>query len=121
MANVPVIQKEFGTPAGILMFPDNYQAYAHTFLPDDAAAATVNSRKVIKAGTIYPANDATAKGVVLYDCDVTDGTATGAIVFEGAIKVGRIPVAPSADALKVLTKVKFFNNSGLMVPAYTTP
>lgn len=111
MANeMPFVTKNYGTPTGILMYPDGYQCYAHTFLPADAAAVDVEGRKIIKAGTIYPANDATAKGVVFKDVDVTDGAATGAILFEGTVRVNRLPAAPAAAAKTALTRITFFAN-----------
>ena len=77
MANVQMIKQVFTSSTGILMFPDNYQAKPHTFDPTDATAVVVGTKKVIKAGTVYPTNDANAKGIVLYDVDVTSGTGTG--------------------------------------------
>lgn len=125
MANVPYIKKTFGTSAGILMFPDEYQAFPQTFdaTTHSTLVATVDGRKIIKAGTIFPANDATAKGVVFKDVDVTNGSATGAVLFEGAIKVAALPTAPSAAAVSALTKIKFFkaDGTGLVVPTYAQP
>ena len=112
MANVPFIQKSFGTHAGILMYPDNYQAFAQTFDKTTHATllATVDGRSVIKAGTIFPANDATAKGVVLNTVDVTDGSATGAVLFEGCVKVEKMPAAPAEAAKAALPRITFFTN-----------
>jgi len=108
MANMPFITKSFGTPTGILMYPDEYQAHAQTFLPTDKTAVDVEGRKIIKAGTIWPANDATATGVVFYDVDVTDGAATGALLFEGSVKVSKLPMAPAATAKTALSRITFF-------------
>lgn len=99
--------EDFVTGKQILVFPDHYVSVAHTFLKDDAAAATVDGRKVIKAGTIYPANDATAKGVVWADYDVTDGDVTGALVIHGFVKTAALPVAASAEAQAALPMVAF--------------
>lgn len=95
----------------ILMFPDHYVAEAHTFLQNDAAAVTENGHKIIKAGTIYPANDATAKGVVFQDVDITDGDAAGALIVHGFIDATKIPAEPLATAQAVLPLVKFYNLS----------
>lgn len=108
MANMPFITKTYGTPTGILMYPDEYQAHAQTFLTTDKTAVDVEGRKIIKAGTIWPANDATAVGVVFYDVDITDGAATGALLFEGAIKASKLPEAPAADAKAALPRITFF-------------
>lgn len=104
-----VVHKEesFVTGKQILVFPDHYVSVAHTFLKGDAAAATVDGRKVIKAGTIYPANDATAKGVVWADYDVTDGDVTGALIIHGFVKTAALPAAPSTNAKTALPMVAF--------------
>lgn len=108
MANQPFVTKTYGTDSGILMYPDNYQAFANTFLPTDTTAVDVEGRKVIKAGTIWPANDATARGVVFKDVDVTDGAAAGAVLFEGSVKVSKLPAAPDAAAKTALPRITFF-------------
>lgn len=97
----------FVTGKQILVFPDHYVSVAHTFLKDDAAAVSVDGRKVIKAGTIYPANDATAKGVVWTDYDVTNGDVTGALVIHGFVKTAALPAAPADAAKTALPMVAF--------------
>lgn len=97
----------YDTGKQILVFPDHYVSVAHTFLKDDAAAVTVDGRKVIKAGTIYPANDATAKGVVWADYDVTDGDVTGALIIHGFVKTAALPTAPAETAKTALPMVAF--------------
>lgn len=91
----------------ILVFPDHYVSVAHTFTKDDAAAATVNGRKIIKAGTIYPKNDATAIGVVWADYDVTNGDVTGALVIHGFVKTAALPAEPAEAAKTALPMVAF--------------
>lgn len=86
---------DFATGKNILAFPDHYVCKAHTFLKNDAAATTVNGKKIIKAGTIYPANDATAVGVVWADYDVTNGDVTGALIIHGFVKKAALPAAPA--------------------------
>jgi hypothetical protein len=99
--------QSYVTGKQILVFPDHYVSVAHTFLKDDAAAVTVDGRKVIKAGTIYPANDATAKGVVWADYDVTNGDVTGALIIHGFVKTAALPHAPAAEAKTALPMVAF--------------
>ena len=110
MANVPYVQKSYGTSKGILMYPDNYQAFPQTFDKTTHAAlvADVEGRSIIKAGTIFPANDATAKGIVFTDVDVTDGAATGAVLFEGSVNVKKLPAAPATAAKTALPRITFF-------------
>lgn len=105
---VKLTVQDYGNTKEILMFPDHYVAFAHTFLKDDAASTLVDGKKIIKAGTIYPANNATAKGVVMYDVDVTNGDQSGALIIHGFIKQSAIPTAPAATALAALPLIKFF-------------
>lgn len=91
---------EYGAPAKqILAIPDHYVALG--FKHDIATAEVpglsvlVDGRRVVKAGTFYPANDATAIGVVLNDYDVTEGDAMMAVVLHGFVKLAALPVAPN--------------------------
>lgn len=120
MANVPFITNTFGTASGILMFPDNYQARPQTFQPTDSTAVTVGAKKVVKAGTIWPSNDTNAQGVVLYDVDVTNGTASGALLFEGSIKTSKLPAAPDAAAIAALPRITFFGAITAVVASTVT-
>jgi len=99
--------QSFETGKQILVFPDHYVSVAHTFLKDDTAAVDVDGRKVIKAGTIYPKNDATAKGIVWADYDVTKGDVTGALILHGFVKTAALPVAPTAEAKTALRLIEF--------------
>lgn len=77
----------------ILKVADHYVAIKKTFKKDDTASTTVEGRKIIKAGTVYPKNDATAIGMLLYDVDVTDGDADGALLVHGIVDKNKIPAA----------------------------
>ncbi|CEQ10684.1 hypothetical protein UT300013_32840 [Paraclostridium sordellii] len=72
-----------------------------------ANSTTVGTRKIVKAGTIIPANNATAKGVVLYDVDVTDGDESGALVIHGFIDKSKLPAQPDSAAITALPMIKF--------------
>lgn len=69
--------------------------------------ANANGRKIVPAGTILPLNDATAKGILLTDVDVTEGSQPGALIVDAYILEGRLPVAPIAAAKTALTEIKF--------------
>ena len=99
--------QSYNTGKQILVFPDHYVSVAHTFLKDDAAAVTVEGRKIIKAGTIYPANNTTAIGVVWADYDVTDGDVTGALVIHGFLKTAALPQVPATEAKAALPMIAF--------------
>lgn len=95
----------YTTGKQILVFPDHYVAVAHTFLQNDAAATTVGGKKIVKAGTVYPTNDGDAIGIVFYDCDVTNGDATGALLRHGWLKKSKLPANPSAAARAALPMI----------------
>lgn len=99
--------QNYDTGKQILVFPDHYVNVAHTFSKGDAAAVDVDGRKVIKAGTIYPTNGATAKGVVWADYDVTNGDVTGSLIIHGFIKTAALPAVPTSEAKAALPMIAF--------------
>lgn len=105
-------QTEYGAPAKqILAIPDHYVALGFKHAKADAntpgLATLVDGRYVVKAGTIYPANNSTAIGVVLNDYDVTDGDAMMAVVIHGFIKTAALPAVPSTDAIAAMKQITF--------------
>lgn len=63
--------------------------------------------KYIPAGTILPANDATAIGVVLNDTVVSDGDTAAALLVHGFIDKSKLPAQPDEAAIPVLHQIKF--------------
>ena len=107
-----VTEIEYGAPAKqILAIPDHYVAlgfkHAKAVAGTLGLAVLVDGKYVVKAGTIYPANDANAIGVVLNDYDVTDGDAMMAVVIHGFIKVAALPAIPSANAISAMKQITF--------------
>ena len=68
----------------------------------NAMGTTVDGRKIVKAGTVFPANDATALGLIVSDVDVTDGDAPAAYIDHGLVYSNRLPVAVAELAKPVL-------------------
>lgn len=103
--------QDYGSSKGILVFPDHYVAvgvkHAKGTSGTPGLSVLVDGRYIVKAGTIYPANDATALGVVLSDVDVTNGDGHLAVVIHGFIKLAALPAVPSSAALGVLHDVHF--------------
>lgn len=83
-----------------------FQSFTYQVEPT-GVTADANGRKIVKAGTILPTNDATAEGILLTDVDVTEGPQPGALIVEAYILEQRLPVAPSADAKAALKEIKF--------------
>ena len=111
---------EYGAPAPqILATPDHYVAFGYKHAKavsgSTGLATLVDGRYIVKAGTIYPANDSTAVGIVLNDYDVTDGDAMMAVVVHGFIKVAALPAVPVANAVGAMKQITFLPLAG----AYT--
>lgn len=64
--------------------------------------ADSEGRKILKAGTLYPKNDATAIGIVFQDLDVTESDIEGALMMAGRVYKNRLPVLPDAAAITAL-------------------
>ncbi|MBD8037097.1 hypothetical protein H9635_10100 [Solibacillus sp. A46] len=82
------------------------QAFTHE-VSDTGVATDANGRKIVRAGTIYPANDATAKGIVYNDVDVTHGPQPGSLIVEAYILEERLPEAPTEEVKTALKEIKF--------------
>lgn len=76
-------------------------------ISDVGVAADANGRKIVKAGTVWPANDATAKGLVYADVDVTEGPQPGAVLYEAWVIEERLPELVDALAKPELSGIKF--------------
>lgn len=97
--------QDYTTSKNILLFPDHYVSVAHTFHTSDGT--DVDGKKIVKAGTVYPANDDTAQGVVWADYDVTNGDVTGALIVHGFIKAAALPEPLTDEAKGVLSMIQF--------------
>ena len=96
---------EYETSKGILQHPNAYEATPIMIKPTDTCVATVDGRKVVKAGTIVPSNDAKARGVALQDYDITDGERPVAAVYMGTVNVSKLPTAPADTAKTALPRI----------------
>ena len=104
-----VKSREFVQPIEILKYNDFKGAAC--MVSDSGVSADANGLKIVKAGTPYPANDGTCKGILLHDVDVTYGEAPGTYVFEGSIdetKLTKNGITVAAEAKAVLPRVTFF-------------
>ncbi len=83
-----------------------FQAFTHQ-INQAGVTANAEGRKIVPAGTIYPANDNTAAGILLHDVDVTEGNQPGSLMVEGYVIGARLPVAPAETAKTALKEIKF--------------
>lgn len=72
-----------------------------------AMGTTEDGRTILKAGTVYPANDATAEGIVLHDLDLTHGDQPVGVMVEGYVYEERLPETVSEEAKEALKEIKF--------------
>ena len=68
----------------------------------DSRVKTANGGKYMPMGTVYPANDATAEGIVYEDVDVSSGNMPGSVVLSGVVYENRLPVAIATAAKTAL-------------------
>lgn len=59
-------------------------------------------RVIVASGTVYPANDSTAEGIVFSDVDVTYGDYPCAVMTSGYVFEDRLPVTLTAEAKAAL-------------------
>lgn len=69
---------------------------------------------ILPAGSVYPANDATAEGITISDIDVTKGAQPIGVIVEGHILIERLPVAPTAAAKTAMKAIEFYDADGKM-------
>jgi hypothetical protein len=78
----------------------------HTFLASTIGAVNEvlpdgTTHKILKAGTVYPANDATAEGIVYEDVDLTNGDKAGSLMVAGHYLSNKVSVSTTAKEVFV--------------------
>ena len=94
---------------------------SYTAEDDNDQIVTENGRKIIKSGTVYPANGATAVGIVFQDVDVTDGDAPMSLMISGHVWESRLNTGEGGlddDAKAALTANGIFFDFNNAVPEY---
>ena len=96
-----------GFNAGFFLANDeNCVRETKTILQSDGVTTPMGG-KVVKAGTIYPKNDATATGILYEDIDVTSGDMPGSVVTSGIVHADLLPVTLADEAKTALTALGF--------------
>ena len=104
------ITREFTQGKTILKFFD-YKG-ADCVIEEASVVADANGKKIVKAGTPYPSDNASCKGYLLHDVDVTQGDAPGTYIYEGSIdnaKLTETGVTVSDEAKTATPRVTFFD------------
>lgn len=71
-------------------------------IKQEGATDTEDGGKYVPMGTAWPANDATAEGIVYEDIDVTSGDMPGSVVLAGRVYEDRLPAAIATAAKSAL-------------------
>ncbi len=66
-------------------------------ISDSGVDADDQGYKTVKAGTVYPTNDASAKGIIFRDVDVTYGPRDGSLMIAGRVWKDRLDVESAAE------------------------
>jgi len=74
---------------------------------------------VLPAGSIYPADNATAEGITINDVDVSNGPQPVGVIVEGHVLMERLPVKPSDEAQKAMREIKLYDADGKMIAVPT--
>lgn len=70
-----------------------------TYTAEQTNATTVNDKKIIKAGSVFPTNATGAKGIVFEDVDMTDDTKRPiSVIVAGRVLEKRLPVTVDGTA-----------------------
>ena len=76
-----------------------------TFQAEQSMAVADGNKKVLKKGTIVPTNDASAKGIVFEDVDMTDDAKRPvSIIVAGRVIEANLGVEVNTDAKTALNK-----------------
>ena len=100
-----LFDKEFGFP--------NWLAHRHRVLQTktgkaaDGCATEEDGKTVILSGAVWPANDATAEGIVVNKVDVSKKAKPISVMVEGYVYEGRLPVEVSEEAKAAMKEIKF--------------
>lgn len=76
-------------------------------IEQDNATVAEDGSKYVPMGTIYPANDGTAEGIVYEDVDVTSGNMPGSVVLSGVVYENRL-ADELAEGAKTALEAKGF-------------
>jgi len=82
----------------------------------DAMGVADGDRKIVKAGTPYPADDTTAEGLVYTNTDVTDGPVAGSVMVGGRVLAARLSVGDEAKTALETAGIKFVDGPDITRP-----
>lgn len=115
------VMNEKGTayaPGHFLAHPEDVARETCTVKANHANVKTAaNGGKYVPAGSVIPANDATAAGILYEDVDVSSGDMPGSIVTRGTVYEDKITPSVETAAKTALKGISFVTST----PAVTRP
>lgn len=98
-----VIKTSFGKTSSILALND-YKC--RTIMVEKGDPAKTGD--ILKAGTVYPANDQTALGIIMHDVVLKDDDNVATLMYQGTVskeKLQALGVTVDDEAKKVMTRI----------------
>lgn len=94
-------------PGYILALDDENCVRETREIPQSMGTEQEDGTSYVKMGTVYPANNNTAIGILYEDVDVTTGNMPGSVVTKGTVYEDRLPQALDAAAKTALVAAGF--------------
>lgn len=88
-------------------FVSSQHIISRTRTATQAMGTNENGRTILKAGTVYPANNGDAEGIVLHDVDLTYTDQPVGVMVEGYVYEARLPQTVAAEAKEAMKEIKF--------------
>ena len=95
------VEREYVGQVEILSRRDNLSVVTRQ-IPESMGKVQDDGRKIVKAGTIFPTNDANAEGIVFNDVDVTYGDQSGAVMTDGFVYSERVDSPTDGTKLRIV-------------------
>lgn len=94
------------TPGWFLVNNEDCSRFTKT-IPQTLATTAEDGTKYVKMGTVFPANNSTAIGIVYEDVDVTTGAMPGSVVTKGEVYENRLADTLDSGAKTALEALGF--------------
>jgi hypothetical protein len=88
----------------------NSNKFMATSVYVEAQSSLSDDNYLIENGKIYPADDATAEGIILGSYDVSSRDALISVINQAVVNTNRLPFGISDEAKAVLTNIIFEDN-----------
>lgn len=90
----------------------DFRGRPYMLTSESVTADETTGKKIVKAGTPLPTNDADALGLLFKDADVTDGDKAVSLVYEGDVSIAKLAangITVDDTAKAVLPRITFFD------------